>query len=177
MSSMKLICFLVVAFLSFNANSQNEYVCMPCGQACDKVVHSKPGSCPDCHMKLVLKTSLQFDNLTAEEFCARIAINPNAVLLDVRSAGEFDCSAWRNTYGYFKNAININIDDLENRLAELEKYKDREILVYCSHSVRSPRAAMLLNQHEFKNVKNLAGGVSTLIVKGNACLEKTFVVH
>jgi len=127
-------------------------------------------------MKLVLKSSLQFENLNATEFCDRIITNPKAILLDVRSASEFEGRSLRNTYGHFNNAININIDDLEKRLTELNAYKDREILVYCSHSVRSPRAAILLNQHGFKNVKNLAGGISELTVT-TPCLKKNFKVH
>lgn len=129
-------------------------------------------------MTLVSKTALQqFKNLTAAEFCERINMNPSVLLLDVRSPGEFNDTDWGNTYGHFRNAININIDELEKRLGELEKYKDREILVYCSHSVRSPRAAMILNEHGFKNVSNLAGGVSTLHPKNDTCLKKNFVVH
>ena len=151
---------------------------MPCGSDCDKVVHTKPGTCPSCHMKLVEKTALEFENLSTEEFCKRITNNPAGILLlDVRTPSEFDGSAWRSTYGHFKNAININVEELEERMAELTKYKGREVLVYCSHSIRSPRAAMMLNENGFKNVKNMDGGVSTLQVKGNDCLEKNFVVH
>lgn len=95
----------------------------------------------------------------------------------MRSTGEFEGSSFfRNTYGHFKNAININIDDLERRIAELNAYKDREVLVYCSHSVRSPRAALILNEHGFKDVKNLAGGVST-IHSLSSCLKQYFLVH
>jgi rhodanese-related sulfurtransferase len=154
-----------------------EYVCPPCGSACDNVVHIKPGLCPVCNMKLVQKKAIQFENLTTEEFCKRITDNPTVVLLDVRSPSEFDGSAWRDTFGHFKNAININIEELEERITELAKYKGREVLVYCSHSVRSPRASMILTENGFKNVKNMAGGVSTLKTKGNACLEKNFIVH
>ena len=174
---MKLL--LPLLFISITTFAQlPEYVCSPCNNACDKVIYHKPGTCTSCHMTLVLKTALQqFKNLTAAEFCERINMNPSVVLLDVRSAGEFTGSDWGNTYGHFKNAININIDELEKRLSELEKYKDREILVYCSHSVRSPRAAMILNEHGFKKVSNLAGGVSTLHPKSDQCLKKNFVVH
>lgn len=128
-------------------------------------------------MKLVLKSALKFKNLSASEFCERINANPAVLLLDVRSKGEFNDTDWGNTYGHFKNAVNINIDELEKRLGELAKYKDREILVYCSHSVRSPRAAIILNEHGFKNVSNLAGGVSTLHPKNDECLKKNFVIH
>jgi rhodanese-related sulfurtransferase/DNA-directed RNA polymerase subunit RPC12/RpoP len=174
---MKYFNILFFLFICFRLSAQTpEYVCMPCGQECDKVVHTKPGTCATCHMKLVLKSRLQFENLSATEFCDRIAANPNVVLLDVRSKAEFEGRSMRNTYGHFNNAININIDDLEKRLSELSAYKDREILVYCSHSVRSPRAAILLNNNGFKNVKNLAGGVSELSIN-TSCLKKNFTVH
>ncbi|MBX2894825.1 MAG: rhodanese-like domain-containing protein [Cyclobacteriaceae bacterium] len=167
--------WLIVITVAVWAQPQ-EYVCMPCGQACDKVIHNKPGTCSACHMKLVLKSSLQFENLNAEDFCQRITSNPKAILLDVRSKAEFEGRSLRNTYGHFINAININIDELEKRLPELNDYKDREILVYCSHSVRSPRAAILLNNHGFKNVKNLDGGVSVLDPT-TTCLKKNFKMH
>ncbi|MFZ6000827.1 MAG: rhodanese-like domain-containing protein [Bacteroidota bacterium] len=176
---MKLAILILSILLFHEVNAQTkEYVCSPCNRSCDSKVYTQPGACPECHMALVEKSALNFPNLSVEEFCARIAANSNAVLLDVRSASEFNGSAlFRGTYGHFKNAININIDDLEDRLDEIETYKDREILVYCSHSVRSPRAAMILNQHGYKNVKNLAGGVSTIRVGANDCLKKNFVVH
>jgi putative intracellular protease/amidase len=31
----------------------NSYICPPCGQACDKLTFDKPGTCPQCGMKLV----------------------------------------------------------------------------------------------------------------------------
>ena|SRR5436190_8006990 len=176
MKTLLIFLTIVLSFLTAAAQTK-EYVCPPCGNACDKVVSRKQGTCPSCHMKLVEKTALQFENLTSEEFCQRITNNPNAILLDVRSEAEFNGSAWRSTYGHFKNAININVEELEVRMTELEKYKDREVLVYCSHSIRSPRAAMMLTEKGFHHVSNMEGGVSTLKVKGNDCLEKNFVVH
>jgi rhodanese-related sulfurtransferase len=173
------ILFLLFCIVSFQLIAQKkEYVCSPCGNACDNKVYDKPGRCPSCHMELVEKSALNFENLSVEQFCARITANPKIVLIDVRSAGEFEGSSmFRTTYGHFKNAININIDDLEDRVGEIEKYKDSEVLVYCSHSVRSPRAAMILNRHDFKNVKNLAGGVSTINVRNDDCLKKNYVTH
>jgi rhodanese-related sulfurtransferase/predicted RNA-binding Zn-ribbon protein involved in translation (DUF1610 family) len=167
--------FLILAFsVSIALAQTKEYVCSPCGLACDNVVHTKPGTCPSCHMALVEKKGVKFENLSADEFCKRIT--SRTILLDVRTPAEFKGDA-ATSYGHFKNAININVEELEKRMAELEKYKDREILVYCSHSRRSPRAAIMLTDHGFKNVKNLAGGVSTLHAKGNACLEGNFIAH
>jgi rhodanese-related sulfurtransferase/DNA-directed RNA polymerase subunit RPC12/RpoP len=172
--------FLVIALVFFAVQGiaqKKEYVCQPCGSDCDKIVYDKPGACPSCNMRLIDKASIQFENLSAEEFCARITANPEALILDVRSKSEFDGSALGNTYGRFRKAINIHIQELEARMSELEEYKDKEVLVYCSHSVRSPRAAILLNSNGFANVKNMDGGVSTLKPKGDTCLQQNYIVH
>ncbi len=57
----------------------------------------------------------------------------------MRTKEEFDGKA--DDYGTIKNAINIAVQQLENRISELSSFKDKEVVVYCSHSRRSPRAA------------------------------------
>jgi rhodanese-related sulfurtransferase len=177
---MKLLLFILLTGFSFTVIAQHkkEYVCTPCGYECDRQVHNGPGTCSSCHMKLVEKSSIQFSNITVDELCNRITVNPNAIVLDVRTPGEFDGTiTGRQSFGHFKNAININVEELESRLGELNKYKDREILVYCSHNHRSPRASYLLSTHGFKQVKNMTGGVSTFSKPENECLKKSFVFH
>ncbi len=176
---MKLLFILIpLALTDLPSFAQNEeYVCIPCGNDCDKVVHTKSGNCPSCHMKLIKKKDFEFKNLTVEEFCNRIDANPDAVILDVRSESEFKGRGLRSTYGHFKNAININITDLKDRLSELNKFKEREVLVYCSHSVRSPQASLLLTENGFKNVANMAGGVSTIKSVRSDCLKKNYIEH
>lgn len=171
--------FLVLWWLTISLYVQKkEFVCPPCGRSCDQKIHANAGTCSTCRMELVEKAKFDFPNLSYDQFCARIAANPQAVLLDVRSKSEFEgTSFFQSTYGHFKNAININIDDLETRVGELEKYKSREILIYCSHSVRSPRAAIFLKEKGFINVANMAGGVSTIDPSNNECLAKHYVVH
>ncbi|MDZ7646597.1 MAG: rhodanese-like domain-containing protein [Cytophagales bacterium] len=77
--------------------------------------------------------------------------NPKALVLDVRTLGEFNGTNMEvMSFGHFKNAININVEELERRLSELDQYKDREVLIYCSHSHRSPRASYLLSTQGLK---------------------------
>ena len=170
---------LVLTSVSLSMAQGKEYVCTPCGQDCDHKVYNQPGKCSDCGMALVEKSSVNVKDISIDELCARLAANPKAVLLDVRSPGEFNGkSMGRPTYGHFKNAININVTELESRVGELAQYKNQEILVYCSHSHRSPRASYFLLTHGFNDVKNMAGGVSTLTdKKDNECLKKNFVFH
>ena len=177
---MKYRTFVFAAVLSLHAYAQKaEYVCQPCGGVCDQKVYGSQGICATCNMPLVEKSTVNFTNLNAKEFCAWIAANPNALILDVRSTVEFAGSSTAvETFGHFKNAVNININQLANRVGELAKYKDREILVYCSHSQRSPRASYYLGLQGFKNVKNLLGGVSSVQqLTKEECFKKNFVDH
>jgi rhodanese-related sulfurtransferase len=170
--------FLLLCTVGASAFAQpKQYVCTPCGQDCDRSVVHHAGACSACGMALVEKETFEFKDLSLDELCARITSNPKLVLLDVRSPQEFNGSNG-DTYGHFKNAININIGDLERRLKELEKFKDEEVIVYCSHSHRSPRAAYILSSKGFNNVSNMSGGVSTLAGKVESpCLKKYFVFH
>lgn len=72
------------------------------------------------------------------------------VLLDVRTASEV-------ANGRFPDAINIPLDDLRSRLAELDA--DKEYIVSCHSGLRSYLAERILKQKGFK-VANLDGAYS-----------------
>lgn len=106
-----------------------------------------------------------FRSIQPSEICKYISEHPNVVLLDVRTVAEFDGTA--DTFGTLRNAINIPVQELEERISELKDFQDREIIVYCSHSRRSPRASYFLTQNGFRNVVNMEGGMSTMT--DNSC--------
>ena len=56
---------------------------------------------------------------------------------------------------YYEGAIHIPLDDLRNRLNELDRYKT--YLVYCRTGLRSYIACRILYQNGFK-VQNITGG-------------------
>lgn len=160
------IVFLVVVCMSGTALAQtsqtkDEYVCSPCGSDCDATVYNKPGTCPHCNMPLVKKSTVVFKNIQPKDLCGYLAKHPGVVVLDVRSKKEYEGRSFPD-YGTLKNAINIPIDELDSRLSELSAYKNKEIIVYCSHSKRSSRASYTLTQNGFANVTNMAGGLSEL---------------
>lgn len=175
----KLVSLFSLLFILSGAYAQKkEYVCTPCGSSCDERVSDRPGTCSSCGMALVEKSTVKVKHVSPKEFCERMAANPDAIVLDVRSPGEFDGTRNRESYGHFKRAININIDQLESRIKELEAYKNREILVYCSHSHRSPRAAYILGTQGFENVINMSGGVSEVDDEMKLdCFKTQFVPH
>ncbi|MGZ8538597.1 MAG: rhodanese-like domain-containing protein, partial [Flavisolibacter sp.] len=140
--------------------------CLPCGSDCDDSTYTKPGKCQHCQMDLVKKSTVVFKNIPASDICNYIESNPNSILLDVRTKKEFEGKADPD-FGSLKNAINIPIQELGKRWSELNEYKDKEIIVYCSKSHRSPQASYLLTQNGFTNIINMSGGMSQ--VKDSSC--------
>lgn len=167
-------CFIVTAAILFQycsnstaqppgdnkKNKAEVYVCLPCGQDCDTVVSNKEGSCNTCHMQLVKKSSIVFNKILPQDLYSYIQKkgSNNIVLLDVRTPEEFNGAA-PEKFGRLKDAINIPVQQLDARIKELDAYKQKEIIVYCSHSHRSPAASYLLTQKGFKKVTNLQYGM------------------
>jgi rhodanese-related sulfurtransferase len=153
--------------------SENVFYCTPCGYDCDKKGYDKPGTCSSCNMPLVEKSTIKHKDIEPDKMCS--LDEKKTIFLDVRTPAEFNGSA-QDKFGAIKNAINIPVQELEARMSELEKYKDKEIVVYCSHSHRSPRASYLLTRKGFKQVTNMSGGMSVWQdrVKDNACNEKFY---
>ena len=94
----------------------------------------------------------RMDVLTTDQFVAYD--KANTVLLDVRTEIEYD-------NGHIEGAINIPVDDLRERMNELDKNK--EILEYCQVGLRGYVAARILSQNGFK-VKNLTGGYKSALI-------------
>jgi rhodanese-related sulfurtransferase len=76
------------------------------------------------------------------------------VLLDVRTPEEFNGET-----GHLAGALLIPVQELDNRVGELTKYRDRTIVVYCRTGHRSTRGAEILQSHGFKTM-NMQGGIT-----------------
>jgi rhodanese-related sulfurtransferase len=85
-----------------------------------------------------------------EELKRKIAAGDDFVLLDVRRPDEVGICA-------LPNAVNIPIDDLQDRLEELDPAAP--IVVFCHHGVRSLSATAFLRNLGFTDVHSLAGGI------------------
>ncbi len=75
-------------------------------------------------------------------------VESGAYIVDVREKGEYAAS-------HLKNAVNIPLSELRNRMGEIPK--DRPVYLHCRSSQRSYNAIMALQQHGFDNVINIAG--------------------
>jgi NADPH-dependent 2,4-dienoyl-CoA reductase/sulfur reductase-like enzyme/rhodanese-related sulfurtransferase len=87
------------------------------------------------------------------ELDAAGAPSPGTVLLDVRSAREFDS-------GHLPGALNIAHTQLRQRLAEVPA--GVPVQVYCASGFRSYLALRVLRQNGWDDVRSLSGGLTTL---------------
>jgi rhodanese-related sulfurtransferase len=76
----------------------------------------------------------------------------NALVLDVREQSEYDA-------GHILSSKLIPMGKLKDRLGELEKYRERPIVVVCRSGQRSASACGLLGKQGFAQVLNLNGGI------------------
>lgn len=91
-------------------------------------------------------------SVSAIEFSKKITELPDAIIVDVRTPGEF-------SQGHLKNAVNYNISssEFENQIASLNKLKP--VLVYCLSGSRSTYAARYMKSKGFNEVYELNGGM------------------
>lgn len=90
-------------------------------------------------------------NISASD--AVLLINrSHAVVLDVRDDTEFNA-------GHIADARHIPLAQLADRLKELSRFKEKPVLVYCETGARAGKAASILAGGEFKQVRQLQGGV------------------
>lgn len=81
-------------------------------------------------------------------------IKQNALFLDVRTPEEFE-------EGSIQGSINIEVDNLRQRLSEIKVAKDTPIVVNCYVGLRAYLAIMILRSHGYTNLYNLSGGYRT----------------
>jgi|TARA_B100001250_G_scaffold11860_2_gene10339 rhodanese-related sulfurtransferase len=75
-----------------------------------------------------------------------------AVILDVRPKEEFG-------EGHIVGAINIPYDKLDDRFSELNRFKEKALVVVCKMGQHSGAAGLLLKKHGFEKVSRLKGGI------------------
>lgn len=96
------------------------------------------------------------EEITVQEFKEKIDANDDKVfLLDVRQPFE----KYQSDIEYDNSKL-IPVEELKDRLDELETQKDSEIVCMCRSGSRSADACKLLEKNGFSSVKNLEGGIN-----------------
>jgi rhodanese-related sulfurtransferase len=76
----------------------------------------------------------------------------DGIFLDLREAAEFN-------KGHIVNAVNIPAAKLSTRSIELEKYKDRPVVLVCKMGQQSGAAGKQLKAESFTKVYKMTGGM------------------
>jgi rhodanese-related sulfurtransferase len=78
------------------------------------------------------------------------------LILDVRDATEFAA-------GHIQGAKHIPVAELAARMKEIEKFKDKPVLVHCQKGMRATGACSILKAQQFSQLHNLQGGLDAWI--------------
>jgi rhodanese-related sulfurtransferase len=76
----------------------------------------------------------------------------DAIVLDVREDNEY-------VQGHILNSMHIPLSMLSEKIARLEKYRNRPIIASCKSGNRSSNACRQLKKNGFEKVNNLKGGI------------------
>ena len=107
-----------------------------------------------------------WSEITVEELHIQLGSDDPPLLLDVRTAPEFDGTYENSKYGHLPDAVSIPMLELESRLDELEPYREREIVTMCPGGGLSLVAVEVLKDAGFTKVKSLKGGTDEWHKKG-----------
>ncbi len=75
------------------------------------------------------------------------------LFVDVRDDNEFK-------KGHVLEATSIPLSALDKRVHELEKFKDKDVVLYCDSGMRSAKAGARLKKSGFNKLHTMAGGLS-----------------
>lgn len=79
----------------------------------------------------------------------------NVLVLDVRTAEDFV-----GEQGHIDCAVNIAVEELQQRINELSEYIERPIAIVCRTDRRSAKAALLLAEQGFHDIHVVRGGMT-----------------
>lgn len=93
-------------------------------------------------------------DITVEQLKEKMKTDSSLVVLDVRTPEEL-----KGPLGKIDGAVNIPVDQLEERIGEVKKLKDKDIAVICRSGHRSKIAQGILDKHGIKAL-NVLGGMT-----------------
>ena len=88
--------------------------------------------------------------------CSQVKVKLEAgedfLLLDCREQYEYDTVC-------LPAAMLVPMSEIQERVGELDSYRQQEIVVYCHHGARSLQVTFWLQQQGFENVRSMSGGI------------------
>lgn len=79
----------------------------------------------------------------------------DVLLLDVRNAADY-----AGEQGHVEGAVLIPVEELEQRLSEIESFQEKTVMTICRTDKRSAKAAQILTKHGFSDVHVIRNGMT-----------------
>ena len=103
-----------------------------------------------CMVTKTSETSSSYKTISSAEAQQMIEDNKDALILDVRTAAEYES-------GHIPNAVNLSNEDIQAGKVDSLKDKSQLIMVYCRSGNRSRQAAQKLAELGYTNVVDFGG--------------------
>ena len=103
-----------------------------------------------CMITKTSETSSSYKTISSTEAQQMIEDNKDALILDVRTAAEYES-------GHIPNAVNLSNEDMQAGKVDSLKDKSQLIMVYCRSGNRSRQAAQKLAELGYTNVVDFGG--------------------
>lgn len=107
-------------------------------------------------LALVNDAKKRVTEISVAEARARLAVNPQAILLDVREDHEWNA-------GHAAEAVHLGKGILERDLEKLYPDKNAEIIMYCGGGFRSALSCDAAQKMGYTKVSSLIGGYKGLV--------------
>lgn len=98
-------------------------------------------------------SELGYKNIDSTKTVKLVDENEDTLVIDLRDTDTYE-------EGHLANAINIPFDEFEDRINDLEGYKDQDIILICNTGNKSSKAAKMLVDKGFTKVYNAEDGMN-----------------
>lgn len=106
------------------------------------------------HVGLNTMRAASVNHLQAGETRGFLSAHPEALVLDVR-----DASDWDGEQGHIDGARQIPLGELGSRIGEIDSWKDKPVVVVDRDGTRLPDASRTLTAAGFQQVMTVEGGM------------------
>jgi rhodanese-related sulfurtransferase len=110
-------------------------------------------------LKIVGDAKKHVSEISVAEARARLAANPNVVLLDVREDSEWQA-------GHATQAVHLGKGVLERDIEQLYPDPNTEIIMYCGGGFRSALTCDAAQRMGYQKVHSLIGGYKGMVTAG-----------
>ena len=103
--------------------------------------------------KIIIKFNKNVKNVSGEEAVKLIRDTKDLIIIDVRTKGEYQS-------GHINGSRLMPVAEMGIRIAELEKFRGKPILVHCASGGRSPKAVNVLLKNKFGPIYHMNHGLT-----------------